>query len=182
LEEESAMNGVAFFYCDGNSQYLSADSGIIFSSLLKQLISQCFSEKSNPSFVDAVKARFSRSSSFSRDNVLASLAWISQHFSQAFLVIDGVDECSDRERFSESLARLVERGMIKVLVASRPEHDIATAAVFMGKPILNIDDAVKDDISIHVGCYIEKDRKLKRLSPELKAEILRKMTSKCDGM
>lgn len=174
------MKGLAFFYCDGNSQDAS-DSTIIFSSLLKQLVHQWFSERCNRPILDAeLKARLSGSTSLS--HVLSSLKWIFRHFSDVCLVIDGVDECSDRQEFCESLALLVENHKIKVLVASRPEHDIATAAVFMGQPILNIEEAVKYDISTHVSCYIEKDRKLKRLRAELQAEILKQITTKCDGM
>lgn len=173
------MNGLAFFYCDGNSQDAS-DSTIIFSSLLKQLVNQWFSERCNLPILEAEKDRLSGSTSLS--HVLSSLKWIFQHFSDVFLVIDGVDECSDRQEFCESLALLVENHTIKVLVTSRPEHDIATAAVFMGQPVLNIEEAVKYDISTHVSCYIEKDRKLKRLRAELKAEILKQITAKCDGM
>jgi hypothetical protein len=140
------------------------------------------SQGSKPSVINAVKARFTKPINISLEYVLSSLNWISEHFSDVFLVIDGADECSDREEFCESLAQLVESRKIKVLVASRPEHDIATAAVFTAKPTLNIDEAVKDDIATHVSCYMDRDRKLKRLREGLKAELLKAITAKCDGM
>jgi len=119
---------------------------------------------------------------FSGEFVLSSLEWIGDFFSEIFIIIDGVDECLNREEFCESLGRLVERTNMSVLVVSRPEHDIATADVFLGKSTLNIDDAVKLDISTHVSWYMEKDKKLRRYRPELKAELLVTLTTKCDGM
>jgi len=176
------MKGLAFFYSDGNSQHLASNCAIIFGSLLRQLISRCLSQRSKLSVINAVKARFSEPTIISLEYVLSSLNWISELFSDVFLVIDGADECSDREEFCESLAQLVESRKIKVLIASRPEHDIVTAAVFTAKPTLNIDDAVKDDIATHVSRYMDRDRKLKRLGAELKGELLKAITAKCDGM
>jgi hypothetical protein len=120
---------------------------------------------------------------FSIKFVLSTLKWISEYFSDIFVIIDGIDECSDREGFCESLGYLVQVKTFKVLVAGRPEHDIATADVFRGKSIVRIDDVVvNNDISTHVRWYIEKDRKLRRHSGELKMELLTLITSKCDGM
>jgi hypothetical protein len=176
------MNGLAFFYCDGNSQHLASNSAIIFSSVLRQLISQCFSARSHQSLIAAIKTRFDESKNLSIERVQLFLNWISQFFSEIYVIIDGVDECTDRDEFCESLGHLVKNSNIKVLVASRPEQDIATAQVFLGKPALNIDEAVKTDISTHVEWYIEKDRKLRRHKPALKAQLLAKLTAKSDGM
>jgi len=181
-EEEGVDKGLAYFYCDGNSQHLASDSTIVFRCLLRQLVSQYFSQRNQPSVIAAMKTRFSESPKVTNDFVLSFLNWISEYFSEVFLVIDGVDECSDYEEFCESLARLVESPTIKVFVASRPEHGIATANVFVAKPVLNIDDKVKCDISTHLSHYIENDRKLKRLRPELKCELLNTISAKCGGM
>ena len=149
--------------------------------MLRQLILQCLSNQSLK--VDDVKARFDESTSISLELVQLSLTWISQElFSEIFVIIDGVDECLDRDEFCQSLGRLIKDSKLRVLVASRPERDIATADVFLGKPALNIDEAVKTDISTHVSWYIERDRKLRRHRPELKTELLVKLTAKCDGM
>jgi len=180
--DQSAITGIAFFYCDGSSQRLATDSAIIFSSILRQLVTQCFSQRSNQSVMEAVKTYFTENTIFKEDFVLSSLKWVSRYFSEIFIIIDGVDECSDRNKFCESLGYLVETDNVKVLVASRPEHDIATADVFLTKPFLNIDEDVKLDISTHVNWCMEKDKKFLRYRPELKAELLGKLTTKCNGM
>jgi len=162
---------------------MASDSAIIFASILRQLVAQCLSEKSDQSFIDTVMGRFLENNTiFSGEFVLSSLEWIGDFFSEIFIIIDGVDECSNRDEFCESLRRLVERTKMSVLVVSRPEHEIATADVFIGKSTLNIDDAVKLDISTHVRWYMEKDKKLQRYRPELKADLLVELTTKCDGM
>jgi len=174
--------GIAFFYCDGNSQYMASDSEIVFSSALRQLVTQCFKARGHQSVIDAVKARFTDRTIFSRDFVHSSLKWIAESFSEVFILIDGIDECPDRENFCMSLGCLSESSNVKVLVAGRPEHDIATTDVFRGTAVLKIDEDVRDDITTHVRWCIERDRKLRRHSAELKVELLTKLTAKCDGM
>lgn len=182
VEGQSAIKGLAFFYCDGNSQQLASDSAIIFASILRQLLTQCFSETRDHSLIDAVKSRFPDNMTFSKEFVLSSLKWIADFFSEIFIVIDGADECSDRDEFCESVGRLVESNKVRVLVASRPEHDIATADVFREKLILDVDDSVKNDISTHVSWYIEKDRKLRQNTGAFKEELIRTLVAKSDGM
>jgi len=120
-EGQCAMKGFAFFYCNGNSQHLTSDSEVVFSSLLKQLVTQYFSKGSKQSVIDAIRTRFADGVTFSRAFVLSSLNWISEYFSDIYVVIDGVDECSDREAFCESLGSWVKISKLQVLVASRPE-------------------------------------------------------------
>ena len=129
-----------------------------------------------------MKAYFTKQSTNSQTFVLTSLKWIVERFIEIIVIIDGADECSDREEFCELLESFIECENVKVLVASRPERDIETAPAFCGKPTINIDDAVKDDISTHVSWYIEKDRKLRRHRPDLKNDLLVKLIAKCDGM
>lgn len=175
------MNAVTFFYCDGNSQASISDSSTIFANILRQLLTTSLTEPEE-SFVEEVKARFKAKPNFLLSDILSSLEWMSSHFTEVYVIIDGIDECSDRETFCLSIRRLISVANMKLLVAGRPEQDIAASDAFHGKPTLSIDEAIKVDISTHVNWYIESDQKLCRKKEALKQDIENTLIEKSNGM
>ncbi|KAG0131113.1 hypothetical protein HOY82DRAFT_519449 [Tuber indicum] len=99
------------------------------------------------------------------------------------IVIDALDECQDRSEILDSLSKLHEpvSGKVNLLITSRQEADIKST--FSGAPSIAIKPAdIKDDIKRFVTAEIERQPKLRRLPPHMKAEIMNALTIRADGM
>ena len=168
--------GIAFFYCDGDSAEKQELSNI-FGSLLKQLLKQLVSS-ADTSCLDIIITRYKIDFIPSEETIVSDLEWIVHWFSDVYLIIDGIDECSKRETLPFVLQCLAERA--EVLVTSRPEKDLAD--VFIGKPCLNIDDPVKNDIIKHVKWQMANHEKLRNIRRSLKRNIENKLVTRSAGM
>jgi len=111
--------------------------------------------------------------------LLESLEWSFKFFSEVYLIIDGLDECSDRMCLLRKLYAF-RASNVRVLVTSRPEIDISLA--FTGKQSLVIDDHVMDDIATHVAWALESEPRLSNIHTGLKDEIQRELIERCGGM
>lgn len=172
----SELVGIAYFYCDGNSPE-KQNALIIFGSCLKQLTVQLLASKISPG--QLVKQRFKENLRQSKEFFERNITWIFRFFEEVYIVIDGLDECSDRAMTISMLPTLSMKNT-HVLVTSRPEVDIAKA--FHGLKTMNIDESVQCDITTHVKWQFETDDKLRLIRPSLKLEIQETLLARCDGM
>ena len=96
-----------------------------------------------------------------------------------FLVIDALDECSDRTALLDMIKTICENEQ----VTSRKESDIDQTLTdvmhFIG-PIE--DERVDNDIRLHVQQCLAKDAKLSKLDDNLKSTIIETLTSKAHSM
>lgn len=168
--------GIAFFYCDGDSVEKQELSNI-FGSLLKQLLYQLVST-ADASCLDIIGTRYEIDFIPSIETIISDLTWIVHWFSDVYLIIDGIDECSDRETLPLLLPCLAE--VARVLVTSRPEKDLID--VFIGEPCLNIDEPVNNDIIKHVKWQMANHEKLRDIRPSLKRKIENKLVTRSAGM
>lgn len=168
--------GIAFFYCDGDSAEKQELSNI-FGSLLKQLLKQLISG-ADTSCLDIIITRYKIDFIPSAETIVSDLIWIVHWFIDVYFIIDGIDECSEKEALPFVLQCLAERA--RVLVTSRPEKDLID--VFLGSPRLNIDEPVKNDIIKHVKWQMANHEKLRNIRPSLKRNIENKLVTKSAGM
>ncbi len=119
--------------------------------------------------------------------MITCLSCVSNSFHGIFLVIDGLDELqadNGRKFTLEIFAKLsnsTSHGQWHILTTSRLEVDIDEA--FSGWTRMAMDvEAVRHDITIHIGYRLDHDEKLKKLKPDLKLKIKETLLQKCDGM
>ncbi|CUS07295.1 unnamed protein product [Tuber aestivum] len=102
---------------------------------------------------------------------------------KTIIVIDALDECQDRSEILDSLLKLHEpaSGKVNLLITSRQEEDIKRA--FSGFPNIAIKPAdIKDDIKKFITTEMERQPKLRRLPPHMKAEIMNALSIGADGV
>ncbi|KAL0632553.1 hypothetical protein Q9L58_008574 [Maublancomyces gigas] len=176
--------GLAFFYCDfGDS--ISLDPEIIFGSLLAQLATQ--TKAFTKAVHDKYEQMFDRSTGVAKklflDDFVPLLLAVVDELEGTYVVIDGLDECPEREELLENLVNLAAPNNVKLhlLFTSREELDIKRK--FEGKPSLCIQNrAVAHDVGLHVQSEMEKIWILKALSPRTKSEIVEILVNGAQGM
>ncbi|KAG1886753.1 hypothetical protein F4604DRAFT_1285484 [Suillus subluteus] len=99
------------------------------------------------------------------------------------LVIDALDESKDYTDLIGYLANLAEDARLRLFVTGRSEPDIQKA--FHDLPTVSLKDSaeqMKADICAHITEQLKTQKKLSRLSDELKKTILEKLLEKAEGM
>lgn len=167
-----------YFYCDFKDS-AKQNSVNIYGSLISQLI-----EKATeiPDEVDALYSKCNNRPAALKHlkNVFSGLI---RSLSKVFIIIDGLDECTDRANFLDGLLELRNRptGNTNVLITSR--NDPATRLALSNVPNLTMEAKnVGADIELYVKSEIERRVKLRRLKPEMKAEITTRLVDGANGM
>jgi hypothetical protein len=118
-----------------------------------------------------------------RSSLVQFITFISEiypFFSEVYLVIDGVDECQDREQFVTLLGELGTEHT-HILATSRYEQDIARC--FKQWNFMHMEDtAVNRDIERYISTRFATEEKLSKIRPELKDMIRIKLLERSQGM
>ena len=185
--KEDLTKQYAFFYCKlGDEQYSS--SAAIFRALLRQ-VSLSGSDKSlHPAIVDAYVSKEGRGlepPSFTTSEAAHLLCEVSKDYSMTTIIIDGLDECElqERERVVQELRQLLQRTQrLKVVVTSRDNDDIVRS--FQHDSEIAVDkEANPADLAYYIRTIVEESQLLRgRISPDLKAEVIRSLERDADGM
>lgn len=182
---QSTDVGLAYFYCDYKELQKQEPSKILCTLLCQlgkrnktifQRLQLFFKDryKENPSFspgFDELRGNFS--------------GFLEGSCSQVLLVVDALDECSQRDCIARALKTINEScPMVKILVSSRQEQEIAD--LYEDLPNMKItQDNMAPDIESFVKAEVAariKSRKLKIRKPELQNTICEQLTSKANGM
>jgi hypothetical protein len=102
---------------------------------------------------------------------------------RTYIIVDAVDECTDREDLLAGLSVLQSLSDLKVniLVASRGENDIKDA--FDGLPSLVIKESnIASDVELYVLSEIEKRKSLKGKPDKVKSRIQSALVTGAKGM
>ena len=110
---------------------------------------------------------------------------ILQHFTEVYIMIDGLDECgspydADRRRLVKAIAELhtIKEGSVRTLVFSRKESDIEKEFVRMQFHTVSI-AATSRDLHLFANAW---SGELDVHSEELKAEIVDALVTQASGM
>jgi hypothetical protein len=101
------------------------------------------------------------------------------HFSKVFLIIDGLDTISDRDRFLNRMQKLPEHTQLFITLRDYPEKDKINH--------INIINPEKD-IKEYITTRLHRDVKLSHLelkdghNPELQNDIVRYVVERSHGM
>lgn len=102
-----------------------------------------------------------------------------------YLVVDALDECSERENLLEWLEELLRLNLDKlhIMVTSRKERDIETCLSPLISSSMNLESSSIDtDIATHVYGAIRRDRNLRTWPLTIQYEIAWKLITQARGM
>lgn len=189
-QTRSQQQGLAYFYCDYKDKAKQQPSAII-STILMQLAKQ------NNEVLNKLRAFFleqqkdSRTASPGFDELRSNFSsFVVDAFEEVIIVVDAVDECTDRRCIMYGLQSIVETTpSAKVLVSSREESQIVDAFQewsFSGKRDARIKESdVADDIESFVKAEVTtriRAKKLKLRDGSLKKTIVEALVKGADGM
>ena len=103
----------------------------------------------------------------------------------AFVVLDALDECTDRQPLLALLNELVDtrREGLRILAASRREKDIEDELATIADRNMNIEsDIVNKDIHTYIRDRLASDKKLAKWSAKIRDEITTVLMQKAGGM
>lgn len=196
---EKANTGIAYFYCDYNVSETQKLSQIL-GSLTAQLSRQNLAFRAALwKYYDASRKTYNAARSVEPEALVEILIQNCGAFSEVFLVLDAIDECSNRSRQgSPSLRCLLldcligiqkkAKGRIRILITSRPTVDIKKA--FSNTPSITVLSKLNSpDIRLYVEEELEKkiQKDLTWLGEEVDPKtvqllIVSRLTDKANGM
>jgi hypothetical protein len=106
-------------------------------------------------------------------------------FQHAYIVVDALDECMEREAVLELLHDVMgfDSGSLHVLITSRNEQEIGDSlARHPHKDVDLVETVVAEDIAIHVRKQLENDLKLKKWPEKVRADIQESLLAGAHGM
>lgn len=170
-----------YHYCDfANAATLEPRQ--IVGSLVRQLAEQ---PKLFPSSIRDSYYVFSRSSP--AIDILVSFLHelIERYYDAVYVVIDGVDECSERQSLLRILHAVEQHpssvDRLKILVSSRPEYDLRKAWSMRSSISITPED-VEDSLRTHVRLELAKSPKLSQLTTATRLDLGAQLVSRAEGM
>ena len=103
-------------------------------------------------------------------------------FPRTFIVVDAVDECSDRRAVSKLLRALSGLPDTHLVAFSRRETDIELVFQGVAHEIALTTAAVDNDIAMYVKHRMKASDDMAFWAPEDKAKVQDNLTSRADGM
>jgi len=179
--QADATFGVAYFYFDFNDREKQRHEGLV-RSLITQLSTQ------SAKTPEALQALYSRNQNGqqqpSNDGLVATLQSILGDFPMTYIILDALDECTDRAELLELIREISGWKMkIHILATSRKERDIEEAL----EPLLTgqicvQSEQINGDIQLHVRERLHNDPKLKKWPVKVKEEIEKALMDGACGM
>jgi hypothetical protein len=188
---KSGLASLAVFYYDFNEDEKKDLHGLL-SSVLFQLCDQ------SNSYVDILSTFHSThrdgAQSPSDDELVRCLTDLLSLPGQApvYLVVDALDECpntsipSPREEVLILLEDLINSELpnLRICVTSRPEVDIKSvlAPLAFCSVSLHEERGQREDIENYIKFVVNRNRKMRRWTPEQKQLVIEELTNRADGM
>lgn len=173
---------MAFFYFDFNDAKKQQSENLV-RSLIVQLSAQ------SSTIPEALNALYSKhhdgQQQPSKVSLVETLRQICMEFQEVFIVLDALDECTDREELLNLISEIHEwkTNKLHMLATSRREIDITEALEPLITGQISIQDEVDNaDIYIHVCERLQNDSKLKKWSADIKTKIETTLMSGAHGM
>ena len=117
------------------------------------------------------------------ETLLSVARQISSQTNPIYIMIDALDECSDRKILLNVIGTILESKQMNVLVTSRREHDISLKLTRLMDYVIPIEDERVDvDINLHVQRCLTDDPELRNWEDNLKSIMIQTLTSKARGM
>lgn len=177
--------GTAYFYVRHDDKDSHKPSNVL-GSLIRQLA--CQNSDALAEFMELHAQHHAWGSSVPPppdDELLVKLRDLSRHFSETFIMIDGLDECGpafdpDRTILIDAVAKLndVKERSIRTLIFSRDEYDIRKTFTSMQFHTVSV-AATSADLRLFVNAWLGK---IDITSERLKIEIVDTLVDEANGM
>lgn len=177
-QQEASNNAVVFSYFDFQDASKQQSN-----SLLKAILAQLAIR--NPEALECLKGLYDGcfgSRAPSSDELYNAVATALASFPQTFVVVDAVDECSDRRLLFKYLKSLSELPNLHLITFSRREPDIEDAFRSIAREISLTTDSVDNDIATYVRNRMESSDDMACWVSEDKKRVQDYLTSKAGGM
>ena len=162
---------VIYFYFDFNDTKKQRHD-----NLIRSLVVQLSMQSTNTP--EALNMLYSRYQDGQHQPTIDDLATTLQHmlggFHETFLVLDALDECTEREELLALIERIVgwKIGKLHILATSRREREIEETLQPLITCQICIQSALVDaDINLHVHETLQNDKKLKKWPVHVRMEI-----------
>lgn len=117
--------------------------------------------------------------------LISTILSLLQGCERLYLILDALDECSERETLLSLLSRLWNQddGRINLLVTSRRERDLEMGLRDLVTDIICVqDEVVGEDIKVHICSRLAADPKLNRWPDDIRKEIEDALVEGAEGM
>ncbi|KDR70452.1 hypothetical protein GALMADRAFT_76164 [Galerina marginata CBS 339.88] len=184
LSEKNPPVGIAYFFFDGrDSQKALQLHENLIRSLISQFSHQC---RGTPAQLADLYNRYGDHQQPSVFDLQDTLRDILDGFLAAYIVIDALDECTDRERTLNWVSKLLGGGIdhkaknLHVVVTSRPEQDIEGVLRPFDPHAIDVGEATANkDIIKYIEFQMES--KLKGFDENTRKEIKSTLRDHADG-
>ena len=119
------------------------------------------------------------------DELRRTLRPVLQHFDRAFIIVDALDECTDREELLASIDEIINWRLptLQILVTSRSEQDFLRELVIHAPCEFLLQEAfVSEDIYKFIQEKLDQNPKFRRWPEDVRAEIKSNLMKGADGM
>lgn len=117
--------------------------------------------------------------------LLQTLQEMIQGYRRIYVVMDGLDECAERNRVLESIRKLIEEtsGIISLLVVSQLTRDIERHLEKLGSSMICCNEAsISQDIRAYLHNELEHDVPFIDWPDDTRKEVEEKLVRGADGM
>jgi hypothetical protein len=182
VKKDTSRSGLAYFYCDVSDTRKRNATDILRSLVVNLLVWQ----PGNQSILDTVYQDCMGGYSKPSDETLyEALRQFISAFQKAYILIDALDECLDREKIMELVETIHgwDLEQCHLLVTSRKEQWIIESMIST-KP-MEVDMTqmpVDTDIEKYIDSHLHSSVELRRWSSDEKASIRHVLLEKAKGM
>jgi hypothetical protein len=181
--EPTQLLGIAYFFFDGRDSQKELQ---LHEKLIRTLISQLSDSRHGgitEKLADLYKhcGEVQQPSEEELENVLRDIL---DGFSQVYIIIDALDECTEREKTLNWVDRLISDTSRKaenlhIVVTSRPERDIDTIFAVLDPHSIDVGEANTKDIAEYMK--LQMASKFTKYDEITRAKILSKLKEHAEG-
>ena len=172
---------MVYFYFDFSDTHRQSVKSVV-SSLISQLSSHL---PELPRCVESIYDRYEANGQQPREHELkAALISVIQTFSDVNILLDALDECTERDELMELLDEILTHkiGGLHLLTTSRREREIEDG-FYKHHPVqIDLEDLMDEDIVLRIRCRLSTNPRLKRLAQPIKADIEIALVNGAQGM
>ena len=182
--ETNPSNAYAYFFFDGRD----GQKGLqLVDSLIRSLIAQFAAPYGA---IPATLAKLYQSchdgkSQPSVQSLQSVLLTILETFDDIYIVLDALDECTERKDLLEWIERMtsLKRSKLHLLVTSRPEEDIVKHLRSLDPDHVDIkQDLVAHDIKMYIDCILDRKDYSEKWGDKTKTIIKNTLQKNAGGM
>jgi len=172
--------GVAYFYFD-----FGVKEKQLHQNLMRSLVTQLSirSEKTPEALQELYSRSYEGVQQPNETGLETALRFMLEEFTKTYIIIDALDECTDRKELLELIQAIHgwEMGEVQILVTSRRETDIEDALELLHADQVCIQSAqINGDIQLHIREQLQKISK--RWPTQVQEEIEEMLMSGAHGM